>query len=60
MFDPHRTEVRDFRTLSERMAHYRVPGVSIAVVDDYALQWAKAYGIHQVGCDRAVTTETLF
>jgi CubicO group peptidase (beta-lactamase class C family) len=31
--------------LSELMAFYRVPGVSIAVVDDFRLQWAKGYGL---------------
>jgi CubicO group peptidase (beta-lactamase class C family) len=60
MFQPHGTEMKDHRTLFERMAHYRVPGVSLAVVCDYDLEWAKAYGIHQVGSDRTVTTETFF
>jgi CubicO group peptidase (beta-lactamase class C family) len=60
MFEPHGTEKKDRRTLLERMAHYRVPGVSIAVICEYGLEWAKAYGIHQVGSDRVVTTETFF
>jgi CubicO group peptidase (beta-lactamase class C family) len=60
MLQPHGTEVKDRRTLAERMAHYRVPGVSLAVICDDELEWAKAYGIQQVGRDRVVTTETLF
>jgi CubicO group peptidase (beta-lactamase class C family) len=60
MFHPHSTETQDRRTLFERMAHYKVPGVSIAVICDYELEWAKGYGIHQVGSDRMVTTQTLF
>ena len=31
-------------TLEERMKHYNTPGLSIAVVDDYQVDWAKAYG----------------
>jgi CubicO group peptidase (beta-lactamase class C family) len=60
MFHPHGKETQDRRTLSDRMAHYKVPGVSIAVICDYELEWAKGYGIHQVGSDRMVTTETFF
>ena len=30
--------------LAERMAHYNVPGVSIAVINDYQIEWAKGYG----------------
>ena len=32
MFQPPDTDLRDRRTLFERMAHYKVPGVSIAVI----------------------------
>jgi len=60
MFHPHSTEIQDRRTLSERMAHYKVPGVSIAVICDCELEWAKGYGIHRVGSDRTVTTKTFF
>jgi len=31
-------------TIAERMAHYNVVGVSIAVIDNYAIHWAKGYG----------------
>ena len=31
--------------LSERMAHYLVPGVSIAVINDFRIEWAKGYGV---------------
>ena len=27
------------------MAHYKVPGVSIAVINDFKLEWSKQYGI---------------
>lgn len=47
-------------TLAERMQHYKVPAVSIAVINNYEIEWAKAYGVKEVGSDERVTTETLF
>jgi CubicO group peptidase (beta-lactamase class C family) len=32
-------------TIDERMDHYQVPGLSIAVIKDRKLYWAKGYGI---------------
>ena len=32
-------------TLSERMTHYGVPGVGIAVINNFKLEWAKGYGV---------------
>lgn len=46
--------------LPDRMAHYRIPGVSIAVIKDNRIDWTKAYGSSGAGEDVAVTTETLF
>ncbi|MHC4206304.1 MAG: serine hydrolase domain-containing protein, partial [Planctomycetota bacterium] len=47
-------------TLSERMQHYRVPGVSIAVIDSFSIAWAKGYGSLRSGGDAPVTAQTLF
>jgi CubicO group peptidase (beta-lactamase class C family) len=46
--------------LPERMSYYRVPGISLAVIDNYQIEWAKAYGIKKVSLSDPVTTETLF
>jgi CubicO group peptidase (beta-lactamase class C family) len=46
--------------LSERMAFYQVPGVSIAVINDYKVEWTKGYGVTKAGSDTPVTPETLF
>jgi CubicO group peptidase (beta-lactamase class C family) len=46
--------------LSERMRHYKVPGVSIAVIDNFSIAWAKGYGSLRSGGDAPVTTQTLF
>lgn len=44
----------------DRMDHYHVPGVSIAVVKDGKLLWAKGYGIANTETGDSVTTETIF
>ena len=44
----------------DRMEHYHVPGVSIAVVKDGKLLWAKGYGIANSETGDSVTTETIF
>jgi CubicO group peptidase (beta-lactamase class C family) len=47
-------------TIQDRMKHYRVPGVSIAVIKDFKVEWAKAYGVKDVETGEPVTPETLF
>ncbi len=37
-----------------------VPGVSVAVINNGAIEWARGYGVAQAGSKRAVSTETLF
>jgi CubicO group peptidase (beta-lactamase class C family) len=54
------TNTQGIRTLAERMEHYKVPGVSIAVINDYTLEWAKAYGVLRQGSVEAVTTDSYF
>ncbi|MCJ7586730.1 MAG: beta-lactamase family protein [Candidatus Aminicenantes bacterium] len=46
--------------LQDRMAFYRVPAVSIAVVDGLRLEWARAYGTKTAGAVDPATPETLF
>ncbi len=47
-------------TLSEIMAEYAVPGVSIAVIWDFDIHWAKSYGVADVETGAPVETDTLF
>jgi CubicO group peptidase (beta-lactamase class C family) len=54
------TELGSPKTLAERMAHYGVPGVSIAVINDYQLEWAKGYGVLEAGGSERVTADSLF
>lgn len=46
--------------LEERMRHYRVPGLSIAVFKDGQLHWAKSYGLADTQMVKPVTNATLF
>ena len=46
--------------LTDRMAYYKVPGVSIAMINDFQIEWAKSYGVLEAGKDQPVTTETIF
>jgi CubicO group peptidase (beta-lactamase class C family) len=47
-------------TLEERMKQWKVPGLSIAVVKDFKVEWARSYGVKDIETKEPVTTETLF
>ena len=47
-------------TIQDRLKFHRIPGVSIAVINDYKVEWARAYGVKDVDTNEPVTTETLF
>ncbi len=38
-------------TLAERMVYYNVPGVSIAVINNDQIEWAKGYGVLEADPD---------
>ena len=46
-------------TLAERMKQYNVQGLSVAVIDNYQVVWAKGYGYADKKEGRKVTTSTL-
>lgn len=46
--------------LAEQMAKYKVPGLSVAVIENGKLAWAKGYGVVETGGSTPVTPETLF
>jgi CubicO group peptidase (beta-lactamase class C family) len=46
--------------LADRMKRYRVPGVSIAVIDGWRIVMAKGYGVTEFGGTTTVDTATLF
>ena len=46
--------------LADRMNFYKTPGISIAVIDNGRIEWARGYGVRETGGSEAVTPETLF
>lgn len=54
--------IKDFPgwNIVDRMKYYNVPGVSIAVIKDYQIDWAKAYGLADTTLQIPITTETMF
>src|SRR6185369_8216811 len=47
-------------TLADRMRFYKTPGVSIALINDGKIEWARGYGVLEAGGKEPVTPETLF
>jgi CubicO group peptidase (beta-lactamase class C family) len=47
-------------TIADRMAHYKVHGVSVAFFDHGQIIWTKTYGFADVASKKPVTPDTLF
>ena len=48
------------KSIPEQMKHYGIPGVSIAVIENFELLFARAYGIENIEKNSSLTTETMF
>ena len=60
--NPQSPSVKELDSLSLQalMERLRVPGVSVAVVKDFKIHWAKAYGVADKETGRLLDTETRF
>jgi len=47
-------------TIEELLDSLNVPGLSVAVIHDFEIHWAKGYGIRDVATGEPVDTETIF
>jgi CubicO group peptidase (beta-lactamase class C family) len=47
-------------SIKDRMLYYKINGLSIAIVHNYKIEWAKGFGWADVKENRPVTTETVF
>jgi len=54
------TGTADAWNILDRMKKYGINGVSIAVIHDYKIEWAKGYGMADISENRPVTEQTLF
>ncbi len=46
--------------IEKLMKLYSVPGLSVAVIEDYKIAWVKSYGVTEPGGAVPVTPKTLF
>ena len=62
LMSPYRLpgEAQETYRLQDRLAHYRVPGVAIAVIDGGELRWAKAWGLRRAGTEDALSPDDQF
>jgi CubicO group peptidase (beta-lactamase class C family) len=47
-------------TIQEVMGYYQVPGLSVAVIHDFAIDWAKSWRVADVETGTTATNETLY
>ena len=47
-------------SITDRMKFYKVPALSVAVIKDFKIDWARAYGVKDLETNEPATTETLF
>ena len=52
--------IKSIYTIEERMQELKIPGLSIAVLNNGEIEWTKGYGIADSVENRKVTTKTLF
>lgn len=48
------------KTIPDLMAQHGVPGVSVAVIYDYKIQWAHSWGVADIETKAPATNETLY
>ncbi len=46
--------------IMDRMKYFHVPGVSISVINNGDIEWARGYGVLEMNGDQEVTPDTLF
>ncbi len=53
-------ELGEAQTLETRMAFYHTPGISIAVINDFELDWTQGFGVAESGMKREINASTVF
>ncbi len=52
--------VVDKKSIVERMVEYNVPGLCIAVINNYEIEWVKSYGVKNIHTKDPITVDTIF
>jgi len=60
IIDIKRIDTMPKLNIFNQMRDYKIPGVSIAVINDFKIDWAKGYGVMEAGTDKKVSSETMF
>jgi CubicO group peptidase (beta-lactamase class C family) len=47
-------------TIEERLVHYQTPGISVAVINNGVIEWARGFGVKDIKTNEPVTPNTLF
>ena len=50
----------DRQSLLDALATWHIPAVSLAVINDYRIEWAEGYGVREMGQPECIDTDTLF
>ncbi len=50
----------DTATLAERLIHHKTPGMSIAVINNGEVEWARGFGVKEWGKKEKIDENTLF
>ncbi|MHA1557074.1 MAG: serine hydrolase domain-containing protein [Candidatus Heimdallarchaeota archaeon] len=52
--------VDERKTIDERMAEHNIPGLCIAVINNYKIEWAKCFGFRNINTKEPITLDTIF
>jgi len=50
----------ELKNLYDRMRHFNVPGVTVGVINDSKVEWARGYGLLEMDKDLPVTPNSIF
>ncbi len=62
LFTPSRVDEQrtEKASLADKMDHYAIPGVSIAVINQDRIEWAKGYGVRDTETQEPISRDTMF
>lgn len=54
------TDQKQKFSIAERMRHYRVPGLTLAIIANGQIVFAKSYGVKEITSESPITNDTIF